>query len=499
MLGIWKSNGMMLNYTGIQNGDYVAARYLAEFLKPVLIGGSATEYWKGIYLDSMFDPNTRDVTSPATANSCLPGQTCGAGGMCANSTCTSQSTSDLLTHTEIGPGNNLEKLRQHYVKMLQYLREQYPDAQGGANTADVNLAKSGQMFLTETGNLTFGSFRYPTRAYNAGAGAWDDYAPAANPGCATRQLAAIGDTQSEFTTSDGFWYSWDRSNRGPMTALAAFYIHTNECTDLFYTTSGANLYLGSDDYTYWNAVPEFTLTQDLQADTASGVKYVYANFGSWAGGEAVKIGTTGEYLSLTRVSGDVAPYSRMQTTEAVRFTYPAGSTSVWRLFKSNLGYEAMPPLSQIYSFGLYFPAMDIDVGVPDVVNGLPGDGGARGARKFVWKTYAESGTKQGIARRDFTKAIVLWGNSDFTVPVSLGGNPVSGSATRAHFTTYSPAYQIDINGAPITFYPLRADGRTDNAICNYGPGDDYRTADGGCSRIRVRSAEGMVLMKEPVY
>jgi hypothetical protein len=48
-------------------------------------------------------------------------------------------------------------------------------------------------------------------------------------------------------------------------------------------------------------------------------------------------------------------------------------------------------------------------------------------------------------------------------------------------------------------YPLRTDGLTDNTACNYGPGEDYRTANGGCMAIKpYKAGWGAVLMKEPV-
>jgi hypothetical protein len=49
-------------------------------------------------------------------------------------------------------------------------------------------------------------------------------------------------------------------------------------------------------------------------------------------------------------------------------------------------------------------------------------------------------------------------------------------------------------------YPLRADGYTDNAVCNYTAigGKDYRTQDGGCTAIRLRASESAILMKAPI-
>jgi hypothetical protein len=194
-----------------------------------------------------------------------------------------------------------------------------------------------------------------------------------------------------------------------------------------------------------------------------------------------KLGTTGEVAYTWKVDD-----ATLATEKIIWNDYPAG-TGVSDFGRGQLSYDALPPLERIYHWGNFFPAMDIDVGKPV------------GNRVDPWKTAAASGVKNGIIRRDYEHAVMLmafpnsiWRSAP--LPPTYGLQPSKAQVIAG----YSPAYEIDVGGVPITVYPLQADGRTSNAQCNYGPGEDFRTPDGGCSRIKIRTAEGLVLMKAPV-
>jgi hypothetical protein len=119
---------------------------------------------------------------------------------------------------------------------------------------------------------------------------------------------------------------------------------------------------------------------------------------------------------------------------------------------------ALPPLSQIVHYSKWFPASSVDIGVPDPA-GYNG-----GQRNLQWKNPTESGTAGGIQRRDFTRAIMLH---------SPGVWNLNGTKLGEYGAV------IPLGG---TYYPLLSNGKTGPAI----------------SSIRLRPAEGVILMKQPL-
>jgi hypothetical protein len=113
---------------------------------------------------------------------------------------------------------------------------------------------------------------------------------------------------------------------------------------------------------------------------------------------------------------------------------------------------------------------------------------AKGNRKLAWKTAGKIGASAGgvtnaIARRDFTKAIVL----------QASGN---NAATTAELDTYSNNLVIqDFAGKTLNVWVLTADGKTPGGLC--GPGITMNE-DGSCPSVKIRNAEGVILMKQPV-
>jgi hypothetical protein len=220
-----------------------------------------------------------------------------------------------------------------------------------------------------------------------------------------------------------------------------------------------------------------TLHPAMQASSTGGTAQTQA-YGSQ---RERKLGTTQEIITCWKVDD-----TTLATNKIIWNDYPAG-TGIFDYIQEQLSMDTPPPLERIYHWGNFFPAMDIDVGQP------------LAPRVDPWKTAAASGVKNGIVRRDYEHAVILmsfpnsiWRSTP--LPPTYGLQPSKAQT----MTGYSPAYPIDVNGVPITVYPLQADGRTSNAQCNYGPGEDYRTPDGGCSRVKIRTAEGLVLMKKPV-
>lgn len=124
----------------------------------------------------------------------------------------------------------------------------------------------------------------------------------------------------------------------------------------------------------------------------------------------------------------------------------------------NLATDPTPDVEDVDHWYTYFPAMGVDIGVPDS-SGYNG-----GAYDLAWKTPAEIGGVQNVWRRDYTEAIVLV-------------RPAAWDTTGEEYTT--PSTPMDLGG---TFYPLKADGTTGAAITS----------------ISLRAAEGGILLKQPI-
>lgn len=120
--------------------------------------------------------------------------------------------------------------------------------------------------------------------------------------------------------------------------------------------------------------------------------------------------------------------------------------------------DPLPSVDQVQRWGTYFPAMGVDIGVPDLA------GYNAGARDFLWKKGVDIGGGSDVWRRDFTNAIILH-------------RPASYSTSAAQYDTCSTPMSL---GA--TYYPLKADGTTDPAVTS----------------IALRTGEGAILMKYPL-
>lgn len=117
--------------------------------------------------------------------------------------------------------------------------------------------------------------------------------------------------------------------------------------------------------------------------------------------------------------------------------------------------QALPRLDQVRRWATWFPAMGVDIGVPDP------RGYRAGARDLAWKRGTDLGGGPDVWRRDYTKAIVLH-------------RPAAWNTTASQYTVHSPP--IDLGGR---YLPLAADGSVGAAV----------------TRVRLRAGEGAILMK----
>ncbi|WP_310460874.1 hypothetical protein [Sphaerotilus sp.] len=119
--------------------------------------------------------------------------------------------------------------------------------------------------------------------------------------------------------------------------------------------------------------------------------------------------------------------------------------------------QALPRLDQVRRWATWFPAMGVDIGVPDA------RGYRAGVRDLAWKRGADLGGGPDVWRRDYTNAVVLH-------------RPAAWNTTAAQYTVTSPA--IDLGGR---YYPLAADGSAGAAVTS----------------VRLRAGEGAILLKSP--
>jgi hypothetical protein len=191
--------------------------------------------------------------------------------------------------------------------------------------------------------------------------------------------------------------------------------------------------------------------------------------------------TSGDIVTATLQNG------RLVTSDSIANDYPTGTPVYW----VQVGHQAvdqLPPISRIFKWGPWHPAIGVDVGLPDA-NGYNG-----GAADLHWKSGADitsdlsicanvelQGFCGDMARRDFTKAIIL-------VRPGAGGDPIP-KHTNSWMDGVTPSKPVCINPGDTypsctgpDYYPLFADGTT---------GTGTRSA-------VLRGLEGAIFMKAPV-
>jgi len=191
--------------------------------------------------------------------------------------------------------------------------------------------------------------------------------------------------------------------------------------------------------------------------------------------------TSGDIVTATLQSG------KLITSSPIANDYATGTPVYW----VQVGHQAvdrLPPVSRIFKWSEWYPAIGVDVGVPDTA-GYNG-----GAVDLHWKAGSSitsdpsicanvqlQGFCGDIARRDFTKAIVL-------LRPGAGGDP-NPSHTNSWLDGVTPSKPVCVNPSdtyPVCtgqdYYPLYADGTTGAAT----------------KSIVLRGLEAAILMKAPV-
>lgn len=269
------------------------------------------------------------------------------------------------------------------------------------------------------------------------------------------------------------WHYADLANRTPMTALAMYYLGWNHNSGMYYTTYT----YGNLDEVYTYAAPT-TLSAGLapgnttlQLTSTAGCSPlpVYGNL------YGVRIGTA---ASGDTVFGTLAGSTLTIYLGLLGNTWASGAVASC-VAPQHQSAIATPPVASVYRWASFFPAMAVDLGVPDVT-GL--NHGYRMGPEAPWaaaSTFSPNTQVTDLWRRDFTNGIVLmrgwaypgsWNEIELDNPPShfSGGHPVCIQGVWPTCT-----------GGP--WYPLFADGTT-------GP---------GTQSVDLRESEAAILLTAP--
>ncbi len=444
--GLWGANNNFGNPSDIQKGVRTWGRYLSAKSARIISSGG----YEGI----AFDDGGTSPASLATA------------------------PANPLQYTDY---NHATTFDSEVIAMYREVRNSLhaifgTNFQVGTNTTDAMIARAGDWNIAESWRYAAYSLGLGLYSYSAAAGAatYDAFLPANNPG-GTKSWLLCYDAVSALNPGavGTSWHYWDRSNRSPIGCLAQHYIGSNPKTGFTYYSQGGFVYGDTDEvYTY---SPATTLMAGVAIDSAGRSKTI--SLSSAAGCSPIKGGFNSGRVLLrlgTPAGGDTVTGTIAGTTITTNSTifnsYPAGSPAY--CIQSQHQSQVNPSTENVWAWGTWFPAMQVDLGPPDS-KGLNG-----GARITPWKTggapdYVSGQTRatcdaaQGncadVWRRDFTKAIVLMRTWQRALDSELE----------------TPSASISLGGV---YYPLKADGTT-------GP---------GVSSVRLRGSEAAILMKQPL-
>jgi hypothetical protein len=376
----------------------------------------------------------------------------------------------------------------HFVELFRTL---HPEKKVGINwsagewttctTATVDFCKQEGVFTFHLG-APYSLWRVDADATPGWIERWYDKAgsPADNPYDVTLSVA-YSDYQAY---PSGILTQWDRANRTTVGALALHWIAANEHTRFAYNPS-RDFYVTTTQLEYVNETPDGTLAAELTPASTSVCSGAFGGLAVTGLNVPIPFSVGEEYSyhrgykveegnCLVLNGGGVNPYT----------TYAAGA-NVYLIGSCMIGAECNPPIQRVRRYGWVFPAMGIDVGLPTSARQAPW-------KDKNWLCSTCIGSGHGVWRRDYTKAVILW------------SHPPRSGLSATHLENYGTLINFAseglCSGAGCELYPLYADGLTRSDICNYGPGEDYRGVNGGCTAIKPRIAmEGYILMKQPVY
>ena len=342
-----------------------------------------------------------------------------------------------------------------------------------------SLITSMNWVLSENATQTVNSFDMDTgrTGYMCTDSTWCPGQSTSNNPNNAMQLAQIQD-YTQFGLQDGNgnflsdFHLWDMSQRGPMNALAEYYLMKN--TNLWFGYNPAGFYYQQfDDYYYWVKSAR-TLSSGITASTCSkgctinlsGALETSTCPGYETQACPIRIGGV-DVVGTTSYSGTTLTTRTDLFGNAILNNYSAGATIEYAV----MGHQSVdiPLHTPVFMYGAFIPASSINLGTPDSTYGYNKpctsssywvDGGCiwmHGPAISGNSAACSSGGGLGfpldkwcspLLRRDFTggtygKAIVL------LRPTTFKDNP---TATTEYDT---PSQTITLPG---TYYQVMADG-----------------------------------------
>jgi hypothetical protein len=368
--GFWQTGLLYTNRVYQEEGVYAVARFLANQI--VALDEDAT----GVMVDSLGGTLAGGIIDPAD---------------------NAEAYSDFPDFFE---GTWEESWQTFLTAFGGYIRTDRPGFLFGGNSPFKTYLPYLDWIVYEYAGSPSSNGALERMAYSEdGAGVrYDDFSEEHNP-TGKSGVFMLQDVLDHIATDGGGF--WDRSNRGPLAALATHYIASNDHTYLHYFTWGAWAYYDTDEIYTWNASTT-TLTQAITADSSEDVKDIHVADASAFPDSGVRTLKIGSNVILPSHSTTVPGFSKssntlLTTTKPIWYDVDNGaevrflSQTYDRM--SNYEGSGYPEHTTVWKWANYFPAMYIDVGQPDA-------GGWNSGQRGEWQT--------GVWRRDFENAIVLY-------------------------------------------------------------------------------------------
>ncbi len=312
---------------------------------------------------------------------------------------------------------------------------------------------------------------------------------------AYKLIAQVRDYTSLVPYKDVFF---DRGNRGPILMLAHHYMGRNEHIGFDYNPYTAS-YFNLDEVYHVDRTVHTTTTANVVIGTNSVSVASTAGFAKDTAPPTmasnlyyIRVGTESDYILLgcsgTSGGNTFTGCSNGDFFEGganIRRAYTS-PVDVYQIKTTRRAVNPDPPMADVVSWGVYFPAMSVDIGEPiaarefgeDYTQFVIGNNITQHIPTTDCDYAGHPWNRCGdLDRRKYENAVVLMRFFDKDTAILLEEHDIPSKAVCIDTGAVAPAA---CTGA--TYYPLRADGTT-------GP---------GTNTVSLRTSEGAIMMRYPI-